>query len=264
MAQRRTGADNAMSLDPDNTVSLIMPMAGRGSRFARGGMPTPKPLIEIQGRPFFWWAIESVRRAVPVSDIVCIVQQADCKDFRIDQRIAQYYPHARIRRLDGVTSGAAETAWLGLDLVQGDGVVAVNDCDHAFVCLNLPRAVARMRAGAAGALLCFASRDPAYSYVRLNDAGTITGTVEKQPVSGMAIAGCYIFASQATYRAAYEIYRNDCPYSELFISGIYDRLLKQGNDVVMELTERHFTFGTPGELERLDITALQSAFGVVS
>src|SRR4029079_9269418 len=45
-------------------VALVMPMAGRGSRFVRAGRAEPKPLIDVAGRPAFWWAAESVRRAV--------------------------------------------------------------------------------------------------------------------------------------------------------------------------------------------------------
>lgn len=34
-------------------INLIMPMAGRGSRFLELGYNVPKPLIEIHGKPFF-------------------------------------------------------------------------------------------------------------------------------------------------------------------------------------------------------------------
>lgn len=33
-------------------VAMIMPMAGRGSRFAAEGETLPKPLIELHERPF--------------------------------------------------------------------------------------------------------------------------------------------------------------------------------------------------------------------
>ena len=33
---------------------LIMPMGGAGSRFANSGYMLPKPLIEIEGKPFFF------------------------------------------------------------------------------------------------------------------------------------------------------------------------------------------------------------------
>ena len=38
-----------------------MPMAGEGSRFRDAGWTTPKPLIELKGKPLFLRAIESVK-----------------------------------------------------------------------------------------------------------------------------------------------------------------------------------------------------------
>ena len=41
-------------------LHLILPMAGRGSRFFENGFVCPKPLIEINGKPFFYWAARSI------------------------------------------------------------------------------------------------------------------------------------------------------------------------------------------------------------
>ena len=45
-------------------LHLILPMAGRGSRFFKNGFVCPKPLIEINGKPFFYWAARSVEKFV--------------------------------------------------------------------------------------------------------------------------------------------------------------------------------------------------------
>ena len=39
-----------------NKIHLIMPMGGAGSRFFKNGFVMPKPLIEINGYPFLYWA----------------------------------------------------------------------------------------------------------------------------------------------------------------------------------------------------------------
>jgi dTDP-glucose pyrophosphorylase len=145
--------------------------------------------------------------------------------------------------------------------VRGMAPIAVNDCDHAFVCPALPDAVTCMQRGTSGVLLCFEANDPAYSYVKFDAAGAVAGTVEKQAVSPFAVAGCYLFASSAIYRTAYDAYRDACPYTELFISGLYNRLLGLGHSVAVEVVEQHFTFGTPDQLGRLDVAAMELAFG---
>lgn len=232
-------------------LALIMPMAGRGSRFARNGVTIPKPLIDLAGKPFFWWAVESVRRRTPLRELLFVVLREHIEAHAIDAGIARHYPDARIVVIDEPTAGAAETGAVGVAALAEDGPFALNDCDHAFRADNLPGLVDALSRDMAGALVGFASDSPAYSYVRLDD-GRVTGTVEKQVVSPFAIAGCYFFADQSRYRDTLARYRQTCPYDELFVSGLFDLLCQQGEQVGFQPLARHRSFGTPKELAALD------------
>jgi dTDP-glucose pyrophosphorylase len=237
-------------------LSLVMPMAGRGSRFTRRGRLTPKPLIEIAGRPAFVWAVESVRQAAEVGEMVFVVLDEHVRDHAIDAAILGRYPDARIVALPQVTSGAAETAAIGIAAMASAGPVAVNDCDHAFRPADLPALVAGIEAGAAGALVGFASDSLAYSYVALNGAGEVVRTAEKQVIGPYAIAGCYLFAGPTDFQRRFEAYRRQCPYPELFVSGLYDAMAQAGERVLFQPLARHVTFGTPEELDRVAPGAL--------
>lgn len=242
-------------------VSLIMPMAGRGSRFAKEGAVLPKPLIELAGRPFFWWAAESARRALCVAEMVFVVLEEHRAAFGIDERIREHYPDANIIGLPDVTSGAAETARLGVESMAGGRVIAVNDCDHAFSAPSLASASDQLAAGdAASALLCFRSQNPAYSYVRLDGTGEVVGTVEKRAVSSFAIAGCYLFRNASAFLSVYDEYCTTCAYDELFISGLVNVILSREQRVVKAEADSHWSFGTPEERARLDITGLERTF----
>lgn len=244
-------ASGAEAVSPAE-LALVMPMAGRGSRFSRRGEPLPKPLIELSGRPFFWWAAESVRRIAPVAETVFVVLEEHIRRFGIDAAVGTYYPDARIVALPDVTAGAAETAALGVQALRGTGPVALCDCDHAFDCGETEGLVGSLRGGVDAALLCFSSSDPAYSYARIGADGAVDGTVEKQAASPFAIAGCYLFASPSTYLDAYSDYRSNCPYDEYFVSGVYNRLIASGGKVCKHLLPRHLSFGTPEELAEVE------------
>lgn len=233
-------------------LSLVMPMAGRGSRFARGGEPMPKPLIELGGKPFFWWATESVRRLAPLTETVFVVLEEHVLRCRIDAAIRRYYPDAQILALPEVTGGAAETAAIGVAALHGTGPVALCDSDHAFAAGDAGALVAGLGCDKDAALLGFPSSDRAYSYARFDERGAVSGTVEKQAVSRFAIAGCYLFASPRTYLDAYADYRSDCPYDEYFVSGVYNRLIGGGGRVGSHLLERHLSFGTPEEFAAVE------------
>src|SRR3954468_12753285 len=91
-ADDRSEADSA----PPAGIPLVMPMAGRGSRFAAGGETLPKPLVQLAGRPFFWWAVESVRRIAPLTEAVFVVLEDHVRRFAIDEAVRTHYPDARI------------------------------------------------------------------------------------------------------------------------------------------------------------------------
>lgn len=237
-------------------LALVMPMAGRGSRFARNGEPLPKPLIELSGRPFFWWAVQSVKRYSPLRELLFVVLEEHCRDFGLDGKILEFFPEATLLRLPDVTSGAAETARLGIEALRSDGPIAINDCDHAFLCPELAAYADQTARVAAGSLLCFRSNSPAYSYAVLGADGSVTGTVEKQVVSPLAIAGCYLFAGRDRFLSAYEKYLRSCPYNELFVSGLYNTLIADGEKILAFEMTRHCTFGTPEELARADMRGI--------
>ena len=232
-------------------IALVMPMAGQGSRFHSAGLRTPKPLVDLWGRPLFWWAAESVLRSIAVRELVFVVLADHVERFGIDAAIHTYYPGARVVRLPAATSGAAETAAIGVAALETPGPFAVNDCDHALLAPGLLPIVERIRGGCEGALLGFRSDSPAFSYVRFDRDGGVVGTAEKRVVSEFAIAGCYLFSDALTFASRFATYRASCPYEELFISGIYNSILQAGGDVLFHELASHVSFGTPEELRRV-------------
>jgi len=228
-------------------LALVMPMAGRGTRFQRAGIDVPKPLVELWKRPLFWWATESVLRSVHVRELVFVVLNEHVERFSIDARIGELYPRARIIRLSEITSGAAETAAVGVAALQTAGPFALNDCDHAFRADGLRSIVERLHGAVQGALLGFRAHSPAYSYVSFDDEGKVAGTVEKRVVSDFAIAGCYLFADPRTFLDRFAEYRRECSYDELYVSGVYNTMLRAGGEILLHELAAHVSFGTPEE-----------------
>jgi dTDP-glucose pyrophosphorylase len=196
-----------------------------------------------------------------VREMAFVVLEEHVRDFAIDRRVLEFYPEARIVRIPEVTSGAAETAMIGIQALTTSGPVAINDSDHAFLCPELADVAAGLGKSANAALLCFSSDDPAYSYVELDEAGRVIGTVEKRVVSPYAIAGCYLFADPSLFLSLYEDYCRDCPYDELFVSGIYNRLAASGGRIEKIIASRHVSYGTPEELARIDPSSLAAGPG---
>jgi dTDP-glucose pyrophosphorylase len=233
-------------------VNLIMPMGGRGSRFANAetGKPTPKPLMRLLDKPFFYWAAESVARFTPIAQLVFVVLQEHVDSDHIDEKIRQYYPHAEIATLPDVLNGAVLTGMKGVEKITNELPVIFNDCDH---CFYAPRFYKACKAGETaeldGALLTFKSADAKFSFADTDENGFVRRTVEKEAISADAICGAYCFKNKELFLYAAEQYLKECQYNEYFMSGVYNTLCAGGAKIRCFGVQEHIPFGVPEELE---------------
>ncbi|MEA4912403.1 MAG: NTP transferase domain-containing protein [Oscillospiraceae bacterium] len=227
---------------------LIMPMGGSGSRFSSLGFDVPKPLIELQGRPFFYWAIRSIEKFAPLKSLTFVVLREHIERHGIDKKIREYFPGARIVTLERVLNGAVLTCLAGVRDIADESPVFFNDCDHIFSCPEFERFLQAGDFSAPdGALLTFTSREPLYSYLVLDQAGRISGTVEKVAASDRAICGVYYFKNKALFERYSERYLYECSYKEFFVSGVYNGMAADGLDIRSFPTQMHIPFGVPQE-----------------
>ena len=231
-------------------LNLVMPMGGGGTRFGVAGYAVPKPLIEIYGKPFFYWATQSVVKYVGVQSLTFVVLQEHIDGFQIDKRIAAYYPDARIVVIPKVLPGAVMTCLAGVEGQAIEGSVLFNDCDHLFVCRAFYDYCAKGEPDAMdGALLTFRSSDARYSYAQCDADGNVIKTVEKKAVSEDAICGAYYFRDKEIFRQAAQAYLQECGYTEFFVSGVYNVLAGLRAKIRLFSVDSHVSFGTPEEYE---------------
>lgn len=230
-------------------IHLIMPMGGAGSRFFRDGYVQPKPLIDINGKPFLYWATKSVTNYIETEDITFVVLEQHVKEHSIDKVIKSYFPESNITIIKEVLPGPVYTCLEGVKKIKDDLPIVFNDCDHMFKCSELNRAFRDDNFSVDGALLTFKSKEPQFSYVKYDDSENVIGTIEKQVVSNHAICGAYVFKNTDLFKNMAEIYVKNCPYNECFMSGIYNVMCKQGMIIKDYLLDFHVEFGTPEEFK---------------
>lgn len=229
-------------------IHLIMPMGGGGTRFGNKGFDLPKPLIELQGKPFFYWATQSIKKFVDVKDIVFVVLQEHIDLFNIDKKILEFYADAKIQVIPHVLNGAVLTCCEGVNAVKDNAPILFNDCDHAFICHRFYDFCEKGNFNYIdGGLLTFQSASPNYSYVKFDDCGKVIGTVEKIVVSNEAICGAYYFRNKDIFNNAVTTYLHKCAYKEFFISGVYNEMSDTQKIITTFSTDHHISFGTPNE-----------------
>ncbi len=233
-------------------LHLIMPMGGRGQRFFDDGFIIPKPLIEIHGKPFFYWSAMSVLKFMPQCDVTFVVLKEHIENFNIDSRILELFPQADIAVIDHVLGGAVLTCMEGVKRIKDDIPVIFNDCDHMFRCDKLTYLSDKDVSRFDGLLLTFVSDSPKFSYAECDDEGRVVRTAEKQVISSDAICGAYYFRNRSVFLKNAEIYLKKCDYSEYFMSGVYNCMIENGLTAGILRTDHHISFGTPEEYKEAE------------
>ena len=231
-------------------------MAGEGSRFAKAGWTTPKPLIELRGVPLFQRAIGSVALPGVEMKYSFIVRQEHIDNQHIDRMIQDILPEARIFSVLKTTRGAVETCLVAEAAIEDDDAVVVMDCDLEFRSVGYNQLVSKALSLPAdeadgGALVSFESDNPRYSYALVDDSGRVLRTAEKEPISNHALCGAYFFGSGKDFKRIAHQLLDDGTHgkAEFYVSLLYNYLLAEGKIVRLATMEEYYSYGTPEELK---------------
>jgi NDP-sugar pyrophosphorylase family protein len=232
-------------------INIVIPMAGRGSRFASTAERAPKPLIEVQpGRRMIDYVVEYLRLAEPHRFIfVCLAEHA--RDHRLPELLAGLAPGHELVLTDAITRGPAATALLAAPLLNPNDELLIAYCD-CFFTADINAFLAKLRDAAAdGGVLVYPSAGSMEAYGIVDPAGRVLRIVEKQVISGDAIAGLYYFRHAAEFMARGEESIAATPDDlEVFVSTVCNNLIAGGGHVLGQRIERHqrIEMGTPADL----------------
>jgi NDP-sugar pyrophosphorylase family protein len=114
--------------NPTNTT-LILPMAGKGSRFSEEGYTTPKPLLDVDGKPMIIKAVD----CLPTCDknvFICLDEHF--QNYDLHEVLNNKYNNTHIVTIDKITEGQACTCKIGLDEtnINLDNPIMISACDN--------------------------------------------------------------------------------------------------------------------------------------
>lgn len=242
------------AVNPD-TINLI-PLAGEGSRFKNEGYVTPKPLIEISGKPMIFQAFDSYPKS---NDARFIVLANHCAAYGIDDLLSKAYHGSKIISLDHVTEGQAITASLGIQEEDMERPLLIAACDNGLL-IDENRYRALISDSEVDAI-CFVfknnptvgSNPKGYGYIKANEDGKIQGVSVKVPISDTptndpAIVGAFYFSKAKYFMAGvkYLIEHNIRVNNEFYIDsimGILDALQISGHILACD----YESWGTPND-----------------
>ena len=229
--------------------NLLLPIAGNGQRFLDKGYELPKPLIKTNGKTIIERSLESVK--LDQCNMIFVVRRDHIDDFNIQEKLLEKYPDAKFVVAETLTDGALSTCMLAKEYINTDEPLIIFTPDCYFEPQINPESIDKKYDG----MVCvFNSTSPAHSYVKLNEAGLVTKTAEKEVISDMAIGGLYYFkvGRMFVHCAEYTISNNTRTKGEFYIAPVFNLLIMEGLNVGIDKNTKHEILGTPEDLEQVN------------
>lgn len=235
-------------------INIVIPMAGRGSRFAGTENDVPKPLIEVvPGKAMVDLVIDYLRLPEQHRFIfVCLAAHDRVYNFK--EFFRDKTSDHEIVLADEITAGPAVSALLAEAFIDNEDELLVAYCDM-FLTIDMTYFLEwNRRNGSDGGVVTYPSTEARDSYAQVDASGRVARTAEKVVISGTATAGLYYFrrgrdfiSSAHTMLAA----RTD-GNPELFVNPCYNELIHQGQTVLAYPINRdeRIEMGTPEDLRR--------------
>jgi NDP-sugar pyrophosphorylase family protein len=242
-------------------MTIVITMAGLGTRFRNAGYDCPKYQIRVRGKSLFEWSMDSLMDYNGHANrYVFVVRREDHAEAFIRAKCAGYgIRDVVVVELEKVTDGQATTCMRALPYCPSDDAVLVYNIDTYVQ----PFALQYVDIVGDGHIPCFHAEGDHWSFARLDATGNVAEVREKVRISDNCTLGAYYFASAMLYRELYEEYYTDdsrVEKNEKYIAPLYNLMIRKGMRVTISLIDlrKVHVLGTPEELrvfENLQTTA---------
>jgi dTDP-glucose pyrophosphorylase len=239
-------------MEQDDMLNIVLPMAGKGSRFAEKGYAFPKPLIEIKKKPMIQVVIENLTPKEP-HRFIFICQKSHYNQYSLQTLLEAIAPGCKVVVVDGITEGAACTVLLAKEFIDNDDELLLANSDQ-FVDLDINKFLEGVRKdGKDGSIMTFESLHPKWSYAKLDGSGNVIEVAEKKPISHHATVGIYYYKKGTFFVKGAEdmIMKNIRTNNEFYVCPVYNQMIEKSKKVgIFEIEpDQMYGLGTPEDLE---------------
>ena len=235
-------------------MNIVMPMAGRGSRFAAIGIDTPKPLIPVRGKPMYAWAMDSLPLELAKRVVfICLEEHLAGRGLESDINTRYRALDPTIIPLRQVTEGQACTVLEAREHIDSPEPLCIYNAD-TYSRSRLGELLRRLGPSVDGVIDVFRAPGDKWSFARVDASGRVTETAEKRRISEWATTGLYYFSRGEDFvRHTDGMIRDDVRVNgEFYVAPVYNRMIGEGADVRANEVDEVWVLGTPEDLEHFE------------
>jgi len=230
--------------------NIVVPMAGRGSRFTEQGYTDSKPFIDVNGKPMIQRVIENLGIEFDKNYmfvLICLQEDFDRYDFHQFKDIIGHDSYDVVI-LDDVTDGAAQTILQAKDLINDDTPLLTLNTDQMIdYNIDMWKSFEKFDGG----IPCFWGDSEDWSYARCGQDGYVEEVAEKKVISNDATAGYYYWKKGSDFvkYAEQMIEDNSRTNGEFYVAPVYNWAIKDGKKIAIYMVDEIYELGTPEYLE---------------
>jgi hypothetical protein len=229
-------------------------MCGESKRFRDADYTVPKFVLDVDGVPMYAAAVNSLKLTVE-HQLYFVVNKAVCEEYNLNKNIKLHFPDSKIIELVNPTQGFAETVMKTRHLVETEGTGSLVVCCDQVVEYDSERYNEMLEWNhIAGSLLTFTdcSRDPKWTYARIDLIEQIVNVACKVPISSTPICGIYHWRNSIwMYRDISRIIKNNIRTNkEFYLCDAVAISVEHANKPWRALeVDRMIPLGTPEDYE---------------
>lgn len=234
-------------------LNIVIPMAGRGSRFAKEGYAMPKPLIDVHGKPMIEVVTNNIRPKCEHKFIYLCLQE-HLEKYNLENRLKEMSPNCIVVPVNQVTEGAACTVLLAEKYIDNEDMLMMANSDQ-YVDIDINEYIQAMD-DSDGLIMTMYADDPKWSFVKYDERKYVTMVREKEVISNEATVGIYNFKRGSDFvQYAYQmIDKNIRVNNEFYVAPVYNEMIEDGKKVKFYNIGREndgmYGLGIPSDLEK--------------
>ena len=213
-------------------LNIVLPIAGRGSRFADAGYKLPKPLIPVHGIPMIEVVVNNIR-PIQAHRFIFVALKEHLEYLGMRSILTRIAPNCLIIPVEEVTQGAACTVLLAKTLINNDAPLMIANSDQ-WVDIAIDSYLTNLDSkDADGLIMTMTAHDKKWSYIAHNKNGWVSRVVEKEVISSEATVGIYNFRHGKDFVLAAEqmIAKEMRVNGEFYVAPIYNEMIAAGKKI---------------------------------
>ena len=173
----------------DSNVTILIPMAGLGTRFKNEGFELPKPLIKVNGKTLIEHSVTSLGIK---GNYIFITRKYENpnENILLSKKLKELSPNCIEITLQSPTRGAVETCLFAEKFINNDEPLIITNCDQITDWTPEEFENFINDDELDGSIVTYTSVNPKNSFAIVNN-GIVQKLVEKNQVSDIALIGLH-------------------------------------------------------------------------